>query len=421
MEDLFDDEDAIISKLKIFAAYMSDRFFLNMGQDDIEMAVFEIMMLHDFKKQQPQPRKRQRTMINESHMRLAMYHDCTSTGCNDSNCSMCETNTSRRCTRNVKSKYIIGDAMTANCGAPLNVKLVDSSLESIINSELNVQMIVLNGGMYDDICSKSISILSHDEIASCSVPIGSYSVRLVGGRADISFVKFDDSSEATLGGKSPNFRMLFRAVDDDMRPRDDIVYAVSEAFAVTTKRTRGALKSVIPTISDDITRVVHVGKSTVLKLFDIKAAARKVGLGIMVDDDMNSITNVGHFKNLVHQCEIDHGLMRDIMHILKFSPTKWKETSAHAMSAAEPDFRLRMWLDPNAKWGLLYGCNNGVINVEPTAVVKLESDAIKTIPLVDLDPLEMSRVKVLQSEAAADWFRDGHPGWQIYHNFTLLP
>lgn len=95
------------------------------------------------------------------------------------------------------------------------------------------------------------------------------------GRVLLPDLQVTDSSEALLSGRQPPLRLLARAAHADGRPLA-VAPAVSEGFVVTTRRTRNDMKADIPGVDDPISRIVHMGKETVKKLLDLKAAAQQV-------------------------------------------------------------------------------------------------------------------------------------------------
>ena len=364
------------------------------------------------------PLKKRKEKNSTAHQYLALYHDCRSTGCTDLSCPLCESNSLRPCTRNVKSKYIMGDELKASCRAPIYVRLVDElgNLVEDVDDSYDIEIVVLNGAMCNALL-KTKEFLSPKDVESSRVHLDSPRVyaKLVKGQVDISFVKFMQSSEATLGGKAPTFTLLFRAVDEEKKPSSGILYSLSEPFVVTTPRTRSSLKSDIPRVSDPVSGIPKVGKQTAKKLADVNAALKNAGFAeITVPEHMNNVNDARGFGNLAILCDDDPRLKRTIIQVFKFSEADWMEASAHALSATEPDVRPRMWFDPTTALGLLYGCKDGVIDVNPVQVVKLSQGCIHRMELAGLDPLQLSQIKTMHTAAADDWFREGHPGWSIY-------
>ena len=103
-----------------------------------------------------------------------LRHDCQSSGCGDAGCGLCQFNPSRVCTRNLKQKYLIDDALRAKCGAPLRVELVDAAgrrrrLEnggsgggggggggSVLPRGARLEACVLNGERYRELCPDGV-------------------------------------------------------------------------------------------------------------------------------------------------------------------------------------------------------------------------------------------------------------------------
>lgn len=87
------------------------------------------------------------------------------------------------------------------------------------------------------------------------------------------------SSEALLQGHKSCFKLLARATQGEGRRHVSCIRpAISEAFAVATTRTRGAVKADIPHVEEHVCRLEKVGKETHSKLQDIRAAAKTVGI-----------------------------------------------------------------------------------------------------------------------------------------------
>jgi hypothetical protein len=70
-------------------------------------------------------------------------------------------------------------------------------------------------------------------------------------------------------------------------------HQVSENFVVATKRVKHAIKSDIPSITDHVGKIVHIGKATVDKLLDLRAAAAEEKLEVDFPDHLNRIEKVG--------------------------------------------------------------------------------------------------------------------------------
>ena len=205
-------------------------------------------------------------------LRLVLRHDCQSSGCGDAGCGLCQFNPSRVCTRNLKQKYLIDDALRAKCGAPLRVELVDAAgrrrrLEnggsgggggggggSVLPRGARLEACVLNGERYRELCPDgvgggAVGPLSAAALASCILApqnpkkpllkrepaagggvVGGGASNSAGGgftadgrailqlgpdgAAPLSDLAVAASSEALLAGKAPTFRLLVWAVVD---------------------------------------------------------------------------------------------------------------------------------------------------------------------------------------------------------------
>ena len=181
------------------------------------------------------------------------------------------------------------------------------------------------------------------------------------------------SSEALLAGKAPTFRLLVWAVDRATGahvPR--VTYVVSESFVVATKRVKHAIKSDIPSVADHASKLVHVGKATVDKLLDLRAAAAEENLSLdpTLPDDLTRVDKVGQFRRLVELAERSTDLKHKLRHLLKLSPEKWDEVCGHALAAVVPDFRPRVWWSPQVGGGVMFACKGGAVQMDqPIAIV----------------------------------------------------
>lgn len=155
----------------------------------------------------------------------------------------------------------------------------------------------------------------------------------------LSDLQVTTSSEALLAGKAPTFRLLVWAVDSMGEPLSNVTYVVSENFVVSdkfsnqfdcicicllmlychiatlkvaTKRVKHAIKSDIPSVSDSVSKLVHIGKATVDKLMDLRASAREEGFEISITDDLNRIDKVGQFQQMVEMTEKDSDLKNKV-------------------------------------------------------------------------------------------------------------
>ena len=81
---------------------------------------------------------------------------------------------------------------------------------------------------------------------------------------------------------------------------------------MATKRVKHAIKSDIPSVSDHVSKLVHIGKATVDKLMDLRTAAQEEGFEVHVRDDLNRVEKVGQFRELVEMTEVNSDLKNKV-------------------------------------------------------------------------------------------------------------
>mmetsp|Transcript_29342 Transcript_29342/g.64952 ORF Transcript_29342/g.64952 Transcript_29342/m.64952 type:complete len:729 (+) Transcript_29342:226-2412(+) len=414
------------AKVKQFAGYFARRLNLALSKEHLDQLVLETLGGIAHQEQQ---------LSNSRALRLVLRHDCQSTGCGESGCLLCQYNPSRLCKRNLKNKYLIDDHLKAKCTAPLRVELVDETGACVsegLPPGMQLEIHVLNGEKYKEICPDN-TLLSHQQLRTCIISHHTKALlrreggsddqlrcflQLERGQAPLSDLQVTTSSEALLAGKAPTFRLLVWAVEANGEAVPNVTYVVSESFVVATKRVKHAIKSDIPCVADHVSKLVHIGKATVDKLNDLRAAAAEEGFEIPVPDELNRIEKVGQFQHLVELSEMNSDLKNKVRHLLKLSPEKWEEVSQHAQAAVVPDFRARVWWCPAIRSGLLFACKNGAVVMDhPIALVKMgnnkgEQDSV--IPIHQLDPVLFNTIPKLKQQAVQSWYAAAHPGWAIY-------
>ncbi|GLI70279.1 hypothetical protein VaNZ11_015212 [Volvox africanus] len=370
-------------------------------------------------------------------LRLVIRHDCQSSGCGDQSCRLCQFNPSRLCTRNLKPKYLIDDHLKAKCSAQLRVELVDDTggcHTEGLPTGVKLELQVLNGERYKEICPDNV-LLSVSAIKSCIINGHQkallrregmadtdlqVSLPLERGVANLSELTLTTSSEALLNGKAPTFRLLVWAIQGNGEPVPYVTYVVSESFVVATKRVKHAIKSDIPSVMDSVSKLVHIGKATVDKLIDLRAAFQEEGFDFKLPEDLIKVERVGQFKKLIDLSESNNDLKNRLRHVLKLSPEKWEEVCQHAISAVVPDFRNRVWWCPPLRLGLLFACKNGAVMMEnPTGIVKLgpTPDArSQVLQLHQLSPSDFQALPRLKANALQNWYITNHPNWAIFND-----
>ncbi|KXZ45073.1 hypothetical protein GPECTOR_59g682 [Gonium pectorale] len=388
----------------------------------------------------------------------------------------------RLCERNFAKKYLVGDALRAKCGAPIRIELRRSvaaagaaamaghasaadggtaaavgggggAAEVVVEDEddnVMLELVLLDGVMFRERGGDGRS-LGPDDLRACTKlnnhrdePLLQYKSGAAGGGAaaasrrillrpergvvTLPELTVTDSSEALLTGRKPPFRLLVSAVaaDDPAAPLPGCAYAVSEDFVVATRRVKQANKADIPLLDDHVSKIEHIGRETVKKLADLRAAAAEMNVGLRLPEGAAyAVTSVGQFVGLAEAAEKDGQLKKVLQMILKLSKEKWEDAAAHAAQAVQSDFRRRVWYPPGTgtggsqSIGLLFGCKYGAVLLrEPVSLVHLSGGPVggtlRITPEDELDSASLSVVRPLKQQAVAAWWAPNHPGWAIF-------
>ncbi|KAI8470506.1 MAG: hypothetical protein J3K34DRAFT_521291 [Monoraphidium minutum] len=400
----------------------------------------------------------------QGQYRLEFRHECSALGCRDSECPLCTYNPHRVCERNFQKKYLVGDPLRAKCGASLRVELLDAAGNPVTEGypDLTFELTLLDGVAFKDRGGES-RLLSDEELKACfkltnhkdepllahkSAGGGgggggaarySIQVRLENGSAALPDLTVTDSSEALLQGRRPPFRLLIWCPDGLGGFDHSVTYTVSDDFVVATRRVKQANKADIPMVNDHVSKIEHIGRETVKKLSDMRAAALETGVDISIDDRMARIETVGQFQNLVRLAEADVQLRKVMQAVLKLSKEKWDEAARHALEAVHPDFRRRVWYPhgQNMGVGLVFSCKDGAVQLRdrialaqtgpdgsikarPAAPLKLHCAAhcpraCASVLMEDtLDPASLEILRDLKVTAVKKWAEHRHPGWGIF-------
>lgn len=190
---------------------------------------------------------------------------------------------------------------------------------------------------------------------------------------------------------------------------------MSEPFLVATRRMKQALKRDTPTTSDDIARIVHVGRATADKLRRLAAAVEAERVPLAVPAHLERVERVGQFAALAALVEGDAGARAALLSLLKLSPTHWAEAVAHAAGAVPPDGRRRLFAAEVAgmRVGLLFDAQLGTLLAEegPSGLVYPDGSEV---PVRAADPWLSGMLPSLKAHALRAWRLPGHPGWGIY-------
>ena len=382
-------------------------------------------------------------MVNNSAMRLVFRHDCSGSGCRASACALCANNPNQLCKRNLRDTYSVNEYITATCNATVRVELLASD-GTIVMLNGDLEVCLLDGGKYDEICPNNTWMSKHD-LRSCFMP------------GTKSTLKWDDGdygdddeadSDAMIGALNalPNaacngcnacnakqypplmqleqgkallsdlriisrltsnqtLRLMVWVIDQSGEPVKDIFYVVSESFVLSPMRNeRYTSGNTALSITDPICSLVHVGndKAAMDKLMDVRGAAKDMGIEFEIAYKMNKIENVGQFRLLLDLDREDK-----MSKLLELSQDKWDNVSHHALSAVEPDSRTRVWWCASIRTGLLFACKNGVLREGPIALVKLvdgqQHYRVEINAINQFEPALLQYIPKLTSHAMQLW------------------
>lgn len=203
----------------------------------------------------------------------------------------------------------------------------------------------------------------------------------------------DDKSQATL-------RLVARLVHADGSRIPGGRPAVSEPFAVVSRRTKNLQKRDYPSLDDCVTTIEHVGRGTVRRLSELAAAVRareqllQLKQGDDDDDDnegapspparavarllpagLRTFSTVRDLIGLARAASRSPRLCRELAPFLGLSDSKLVAMTRHAGRAVRSDDRLRAWFSPGLSEALLYSCGEGSVRPDlPIAVMRLRPD-----------------------------------------------
>jgi len=336
---------------------------------------------------------------------LAFRHDCLHLGCADLRCKLCTNAQARRCSKNFCTKYLVGDALKAECGAPIRVEAIDKFTgQAVSPNTLNgvkLAAVLLNGKSIQTVEKSTGGHIAPRDLENAALPtyFGKYLLENVissprekiipqhnnqqggdgqnlknalklnlataegggalnqhtpdghailhfsGSEAIISGLMVTGSSEGILMSQRPQFILLLRAIDAITNiPVPSVPPLLSEGFVVATSRVRTAAKKTIPHVNDHVSKLNSVGKATIEKLKDLRRAGIDGGqpdLQIPLDQ----VHTVAEFRQLVDWTLQDKEITNKMKRILKLS-TGWDAAREHAAVAVQDDSCLRAWWLP---------------------------------------------------------------------------
>lgn len=333
---------------------------------------------------------------------LAFRHDCLNVGCADFRCQLCTHAQARRCSKTFCTKYLVGDALKAECGAPIRVEAIDKLTGQAMSPNslhrVKLDAVLLNGRSIQVIKeSTGGQIASHDlenaalptylgrnllesvtsspheklfpqhnhhqgeqghnlnalatltaeggGLVNQHTPDGRVILPFRGSEAIISSLMVTGSSEGILMSQRPQFILLLRAIDAvTLIPLPSVPPLLSEGFVVATSRVRTAAKKTIPHVNDHVSKLISVGKATIEKLKDLKRAAIDGGCPDL-QLPLAQVHTVAEFRQLIDWAVQDKEITNKVKRILKLA-TGWDAAREHAATAVQDDNCLRAWRVP---------------------------------------------------------------------------
>jgi len=392
-------------------------------------------------------------MSDEPHsvlLKLQFGHDCRNLGCNLQGCKLCQNNPNRRCQTHFREKYVdnANRVFSARCSAPIMVRLTDFMTgEEYVETAMDgpgklegakLQLCLLEGLAYEQkekdrgglenmveedfedllMLDNSTSAKSEPLLVPGKNCPGVHSVDhklvvdFIEDKGHIEapiLVRTSRSSQHAQGGRTRPFRMMARAIYADGLPVPFVLSDVSEPFVVTTRRTQGAEKALVPTWNDSVSKLPGVGKETFNKLKDLRSA----GLAYPLHD--YRIATVGQLFQLLEQAE--ERLLVELGRTLGLKADKIHELQRNAGTVAREDSRKRVWGSPDYPADrLLYPCEEGAPELlrEHIEVMRDSDDGVEILSTEDLDPNSLQRVVEMRQVAFESWWAPEHPGWGIY-------
>ncbi|KAK9825886.1 hypothetical protein WJX81_001066 [Elliptochloris bilobata] len=379
---------------------------------------------------------------NAQRWELCFVHDCRNHGCNSGSCVLCKHNPNKRCMGNFAKKYWVGDKLLAKCEGGILIECIDVITGERVTEdlgEMRVEAAVMDGNKFNTRCREAgeqrLEILDECEVllnqkgepllvagsANNDAENPQVVLKFGAGSATISLrdMKVTESSESVLAGtKRPPFRLVVRAVSASGM-RLPVRPAVSEEFVVVTKRTKNLKKQEIPSLDDPISKLNHIGKETVKKLNELKAAADESSVDLPIPATLWRVTKVREFQQLARLSEADGHLQQRLKQLLKLSKEKWDAACEHAKTAVQVDNRMRAWYQKDMALGLLYSCTLGHVRPDcPLALIQNRradgADFMEVVPCEHQMPGQREQVARVCEAAVQCWWEDSHPGWMIF-------
>ncbi|KAL3143120.1 PSII 6.1 kDa protein [Trebouxia sp. C0009 RCD-2024] len=190
---------------------------------------------------------------------------------------------------------------------------------------------------------------------------------------------------------------------------------------VTTMRSKGGLKPLIPCLDDPVTKLEGVGDKTRRNLLDVRACAAALPFPAALPEDCPNTVTTGlpsYPRELVECLEVRNRCPK-----LLTRPLLPEAATEHALRAVPNDSRARRWKPhPESQWELLYSCSRGQIDWSSPAAAAVCTVLVRSGGCAqNYEPTaagqgsqqEAAKMAELADEAFKAWKREGHPGWSL--------
>ncbi|WPT15506.1 hypothetical protein PSENEW3_00003446 [Picochlorum sp. SENEW3] len=363
---------------------------------------------------------------------IVFKHACRHYGCTDQKCILCSQCQDRRCLQNFSSKYVVGDALRAFCGADIVLDVVHGKTQTSLSPEqmkrISFKIGILSSECSRDACKDRYMLNS---LVIRSTPDGSTILKINDQPAQdgwvhldptknkISDIKVLGSTESMLSGTKPKFCLVVvPRIPKDMNAHIGLPkFAFSEPFAVTSLRSRSVFKAHIPHVCDPLSKLKALGNASQLKLKNLRQTTQGHGID---DCPFHSVQTVGEYRDLILWAEEDAVRRSKLKKALNFT-RGWDEAKEHALRSVCDDSLVRLWLPAKGQKGLLFPCTNAIPDFTPISYMISKDDMYSIVhkSLISNPHLEKeygydhSQLMDMVEDAKRCWFSSGHPGWSI--------
>lgn len=372
--------------------------------------------------------------------KLLFHHECRAQSCSDVNCHLCENNPLRPCGDSIlRAKYCVSEIMSARCGAPIKLQLVDKDTGELIKSNATVEVRLLEAHAFAQQFPNGIPHCADAGVARCSLSTaralvpwltskqwarkldGRLEIQLQGGEVTLDIEVRRPINVPRWLQRGP-FQLYVGVPEGGPLDPISVQPAVCpEGFNLTWRRSKLAPKNHIPTLSDPVSKLWNVGLKRQQNFAAVGNAIREHTSWRNGSDGSETLKNipekvetVAEFRNLARLIEGEPRLQRMVRRVMKMSEEQWNDACDHAKKALPADDYLRVWWC-GPKWepelGLLYACRRGdVFLSRPLGVIQMDETGERHVAPCKNPGLD-TRIMEIHREAFKNWAKAGHPGW----------